>query len=93
MDGITKSLDKGNMVAGVFQDLPPKAFGTINHKILLKKLYGIRDNVNECLKSYMEQTIIHSNTEYQMTTRQKWRTYLVQIVTNNVSTASAGISA
>ena len=36
MDNITKSLDKGNMVAGVFLD----SSNTINHKILLKKLYG-----------------------------------------------------
>ena len=43
VDKITKSLDSGDIVIGVFLDLK-KAFDTVNHKILLKKLfaYGIR---------------------------------------------------
>ena len=35
VDKITKSLDSGDIVIGVFLDLK-KAFDTVNHKILLK---------------------------------------------------------
>ena len=35
VDNITKSLDNGDIVIGVFLDLQ-KAFDTVNHKILLK---------------------------------------------------------
>ena len=38
VDKIKKSLDNGDIVIGVFLDLK-KAFDTVNHKILLKKLY------------------------------------------------------
>ena len=40
---ITQSLDSGDMVIGIFLDLK-KAFDTVNHKILVNKLYsyGIR---------------------------------------------------
>ena len=40
---ITQSLDSGDMVTGIFLDLK-KAFDTVNHTILVKKLYsyGIR---------------------------------------------------
>ena len=48
------SLDKGNYGCGVFIDLQ-KAFDTVDHKILLKKLfhYGIRGNANTLLQSYL----------------------------------------
>ena len=42
-DRITKAIDKGEYTHGIFLDLS-KAFGTINHKILIQRLehYGIR---------------------------------------------------
>jgi retron-type reverse transcriptase len=43
VDKITKAIDQGKYTIGIFLDLS-KAFDTINHKILIKKLeyYGIR---------------------------------------------------
>ena len=54
VDKITKSIDSGDIVIGVFLDLK-KAFDTVNHKILLKKLYhyGIRGNLNKWFESYL----------------------------------------
>ena len=54
IDKITKSLDKGEFVVGVFLDFS-KAFDTVNHEILLKKMehYGIRGHVLSWFKSYL----------------------------------------
>ena len=54
VDKITKSLDSGYIVIGVFLDLK-KAFDTVNRKILLKKLYhyGIRGNLNKWFENYL----------------------------------------
>ena len=54
VDKITKSIDSGDIVIGVFLDLK-NAFDTVNHKILLKKLYhyGIRGNLNKWFESYL----------------------------------------
>lgn len=51
---IRKSLDKGEFSCGVFLDLR-KAFDTVDHKILLKKMeyYGIRGIANNWFKSYL----------------------------------------
>ena len=51
---VRKSLDDGQYSCGVFIDLQ-KAFGTVDHKILLKKLelYGIRGIANRWFKSYL----------------------------------------
>ena len=48
------ALDKNEFAVGVFIDLQ-KAFGTVDHKILLNKLfhYGIRGTANKWLKSYL----------------------------------------
>ena len=55
MDKITKSLNKGEFVVGVFLDFS-KAFDTVNHCILLKKLefYGIRGIVLKWFESYLD---------------------------------------
>ena len=49
------ALDTGKFVIGVFLDLK-KAFDTVNHDILMKKLecYGIRGKLFNWLKSYLE---------------------------------------
>ena len=54
LNEIYKNLDEGKFVLGVFLDLK-KAFDTIDHKILLKKLehYGIRGIVNKWFSSYL----------------------------------------
>ena len=54
LENIRGALDKGNFSCGVFVDLE-KAFDTVNHKILLKKLehYGIRNVANDWLCSYL----------------------------------------
>ena len=54
MTKITDAIDNNEYTVGVFLDLA-KAFDTVNHEILLKKLehYGIRGIVNECFKNYL----------------------------------------
>ena len=51
---ITDAMDRGNYSIGVFVDLK-KAFDTIDHKILIRKLayYGIRGVASEWLCSYL----------------------------------------
>ena len=54
VEKITSSLDNGDFVIGVFLDLK-KAFDTVDHQILLKKLfaYGIRGNILKWFESYL----------------------------------------
>ena len=51
---VRESLDKNKFVCGIFIDLK-KAFDTVDHKILLKKLeyYGIRGLSNDWFRSYL----------------------------------------
>ena len=55
---IREALDKGKFACGVFVDLQ-KAFDTVNHEVLLKKLYqyGIRGNTYEWFKSYLRDRL------------------------------------
>ena len=55
---VSVNLDKGQFSCGVFVDLE-KAFDTVNHKILLKKLdcYGIRNTANDWLRSSRKQLV------------------------------------
>ena len=54
VDRINKALNSDKIMIGVFLDLK-KAFDTVNHTILTKKLYayGIRGNILSWLKSYL----------------------------------------
>ena len=63
---LINALDKGEYACSVFLDFA-KAFDTVNHKILLKKLenYGIRGVANNWFESYLTnhyQTVKISNT-------------------------------
>ena len=51
---IKETMDKGNIAIGFFVDFQ-KAFDTVNHKILLRKLehYGIRGIANSWFSSYL----------------------------------------
>ena len=51
---VSKSLDEGKIVGGVYLDIR-KAFDSISHQILLDKLHkiGIRGNINCLLKRYL----------------------------------------
>ena len=54
---ILQAIDNSEHTIGVFLDLA-KAFDTVNHKILLKKLdhYGIRGIALEWFKNYLQKT-------------------------------------
>ena len=63
-DYVKMEIDKGNYVLTLFVDLK-KAFDTVNHVILLKKLehYGIRGHCNEFFASYLSNRTqyVHCN--------------------------------
>ena len=62
---VSKALDTGKIVVGVFLDLK-KAFDTVDHNILLQKLekYGIKGNILNWFKSYLscrKQYVLYNN--------------------------------
>lgn len=62
IDKLSEALDNGNHVVGVFLDFS-KAFDTVNHNILLKKLntYGIRGIALKWLSSYLNNRTQYVN--------------------------------
>jgi hypothetical protein len=56
LNSILSSLDKRNLVGGLFCDLQ-KAFECVNHEILFNKLkfYGISGTANKLMESYLEK--------------------------------------
>jgi len=67
VDKITKSIEKDEFTIGIFLDLS-KAFDTVNHTILLRKLhfYGIRGKCYDWIKDYLtnrKQVIKYHNTK------------------------------
>ena len=65
---LEKALYDGEYVLGVFIDFS-KAFGTVNHDLLLHKIYahGIWVVAYDCMKSYLSylvQYMVYNNVEY-----------------------------
>ena len=72
VDKVSRALDTGKFIVGVFLDLK-KAFDTVDHTILLKKLhaYGIRDNHLDWFKSYLNnrtQYVTYNNARSDIKT-------------------------
>jgi hypothetical protein len=72
VDKIASAIERGDVVLGVFLDFQ-KAFDTVNHTILLKKMnkYGIRGVAYSWLKDYLnirEQFVSFDNIESDKTT-------------------------
>ena len=71
VEKINNALDSVKILIGVFLELK-KAFDTVNHKILLDKLfiYGFRGNILKLFKSYVnerQQYVNLQGTESQLT--------------------------
>jgi len=54
MNTILSSLNKKQVIAGLFYDLP-KAFDSVNHSVLLQKLfyYGVQETYHSWFKAYL----------------------------------------
>ena len=67
VEKISRSLDTGEIVVGGFLDFK-KAFDTVDHQILLDKLYahGLKNNIYEWFKSYLanrSQYVMYNNSK------------------------------
>ena len=67
MNDISKALDDGDSVIGIFLDFS-KAFDTVNHRILLDKLfhYGVRGDALNLCESYLSdrrQYVTYNDTK------------------------------
>ena len=76
VEKVSKALDTGKYVVGVFLDL--KSINTVDHNILLEKLecYGFRENLHSWFKSYltnMSQYVEYNNAKSDI----KYITYRV----------------
>ena len=71
-DQFQNNLDDGKITCGVFMDLA-KAFDTVNHSILLRKLehYGIRGNALYLLESYLENRVQFVEIDNNISSRKK----------------------
>ncbi len=70
VEEITSAMDSAKFTIGVFIDLK-KAFDTIDHKILIKKLemYGIRGIASDWIKCYLsnrKQYVLYNDTSSDM---------------------------
>ena len=75
---ILEALNKRKIVGGIFCDLK-KAFDSVNHEILLKKLqfYGIRGKFLDLITSYLsdrKQRVLIASTELDHAARSNWDT-------------------
>jgi hypothetical protein len=73
-----RSTNKQKIVGGVSCDLK-KAFGSVNHEILLSKLqfYGIRGKLHDLITSYLSgrfQRVLIPNTELSYVFSSSWET-------------------
>ena len=67
VEKVSRALDSGKVIVGVFLDLK-KAFDTVDHEILLDKLnsYGINKNLHAWFESYLHnrsQFVFHNNNK------------------------------
>ena len=78
VDKITKSLDHGDIVIGIFLDLK-KVFDIVDHNILIKKLYyyGIRGNILKWFESYL---LTESNMFISKERSQILKKYLMEFL-------------
>ena len=71
-EAIRSALDSGSVTCGIFVDFQ-KAFDTVNHDILLKKLehYGFRGIINNWFRSYLtdrKQKVVINGLESKIKT-------------------------